>query len=272
MLIVVNKTDLLHAQTAERKLSISRLLSGLIDIFPYVNPNEVFCLSCKDANSSNTDSPNVDETDAGGLQTFLAGLTKKFSSMTTAAAGLSADANATISIAEARSYWTASLSVTHRQSQFLQECLVHLHDFLEISSPDAAAGARIESLPAIEQTRNSRDTTGNGFFDTTDTTLRHDIVDSSGYHVDNHDDLVGELEGESVIRPPAFLTSSKIPYSWANDITEASSTNSNEEFDIVTAAEHLRHAADCLAKLTGRGDGTMSGADVEDVLGVVFEK
>ena len=272
MLIVINKTDLLHAQTAERKLSISRLLSGLIDIFPYVNPNEVFCLSCKDANSSNTDSPNVDETDAGGLQTFLAGLTKKFSSMTTAAAGLSADANATISTAEARSYWTASLSVTHRQSQFLQECLVHLHDFLEISSPDAAAGARIESLPAIEQTRNSRDTTGNGFFDTTDTTLRHDIVDSSGYHVDNHDDLVGELEGESVIRPQASLTSSKIPYSWANDITEASSTNSNEEFDIVTAAEHLRHAADCLAKLTGRGDGTMSGADVEDVLGVVFEK
>ncbi|EGE83582.2 tRNA modification GTPase [Blastomyces dermatitidis ATCC 18188] len=38
--------------------------------------------------------------------------------------------------------------------------------------------------------------------------------------------------------------------------------------DIVTAAEHLRFAADCLAKITGRGES----GDVEDVLGVVFEK
>ncbi|CZR60096.1 related to GTPase MSS1, mitochondrial [Phialocephala subalpina] len=40
------------------------------------------------------------------------------------------------------------------------------------------------------------------------------------------------------------------------------------EIDIVTAAEHLRSAADCLARITGRG---MAG-DVEEVLGVVFEK
>ncbi|KAF8862077.1 P-loop containing nucleoside triphosphate hydrolase protein [Acephala macrosclerotiorum] len=37
---------------------------------------------------------------------------------------------------------------------------------------------------------------------------------------------------------------------------------------IVIAAEHLRSAADCLARITGRG---MAG-DVEEVLGVVFEK
>ncbi|RMZ87101.1 hypothetical protein DV736_g5676, partial [Chaetothyriales sp. CBS 134916] len=40
------------------------------------------------------------------------------------------------------------------------------------------------------------------------------------------------------------------------------------EVDIVTAAEHLRYAASFLAKITGRGEG----GDVEDVLGVVFEK
>ena len=40
------------------------------------------------------------------------------------------------------------------------------------------------------------------------------------------------------------------------------------EVDIVTAAEHLRFAADCLAKITGRNES----GDVEDVLGVVFEK
>ncbi|KAG5926917.1 hypothetical protein E4U42_002793 [Claviceps africana] len=40
------------------------------------------------------------------------------------------------------------------------------------------------------------------------------------------------------------------------------------EADIVLAAEYLRYAADCLARITGRGEG----GDVEDVLGVVFEK
>ncbi|KAI1000958.1 hypothetical protein K3495_g7240 [Podosphaera aphanis] len=38
--------------------------------------------------------------------------------------------------------------------------------------------------------------------------------------------------------------------------------------DIVLAAEHLRLAAGCLARVTGRGDAT----DVEELLGVVFEK
>ncbi|KAL2855514.1 GTP-binding protein TrmE N-terminus-domain-containing protein [Aspergillus pseudoustus] len=46
-------------------------------------------------------------------------------------------------------------------------------------------------------------------------------------------------------------------------------TNSIEpEVDIVTAAEHLRFAADALALITGKGES----GDVEDVLGVVFEK
>ncbi|KAI5301590.1 mitochondrial splicing system protein, partial [Ascosphaera pollenicola] len=38
--------------------------------------------------------------------------------------------------------------------------------------------------------------------------------------------------------------------------------------DIVMAAENLRQAADCLARMTGRGDG----GDVEEILGVIFEK
>lgn len=38
--------------------------------------------------------------------------------------------------------------------------------------------------------------------------------------------------------------------------------------DVVVAAEHLRAAADSLARITGRG----GGGDVEEVLGVVFEK
>jgi tRNA modification GTPase len=40
------------------------------------------------------------------------------------------------------------------------------------------------------------------------------------------------------------------------------------EADIVVAAEHLRSAANCLSRITGRGEAS----DVEEVLGVVFEK
>ena len=38
--------------------------------------------------------------------------------------------------------------------------------------------------------------------------------------------------------------------------------------DVVLAAEHLRNAADCLSRITGKGEA----GDVEEVLGVVFEK
>ena len=54
------------------------------------------------------------------------------------------------------------------------------------------------------------------------------------------------------------------------DDTKSSGADGLEviEPDIVVAAEHLRNAATCLAKITGRGEG----GDVEEVLGVVFEK
>lgn len=44
--------------------------------------------------------------------------------------------------------------------------------------------------------------------------------------------------------------------------------NSGDEVDIVIAAEYLRAAANSLSKITGRGEA----GDVEEVLGVVFEK
>ncbi|GAM89146.1 hypothetical protein ANO11243_071810 [Dothideomycetidae sp. 11243] len=43
------------------------------------------------------------------------------------------------------------------------------------------------------------------------------------------------------------------------------------DVDFVLAAEHLRAAAGCLARITGRGTGE-AGDDVEEVLGVVFAK
>jgi tRNA modification GTPase len=51
-------------------------------------------------------------------------------------------------------------------------------------------------------------------------------------------------------------------------VSEAQLSDSGQESDIVLAAEHLRSAANCLARITGRGEA----GDVEEVLGVVFEK
>jgi tRNA modification GTPase len=51
-------------------------------------------------------------------------------------------------------------------------------------------------------------------------------------------------------------------------VDEAGSSDTSREPDIVVAAEHLRMAADSLARVTGRGEA----GDVEEVLGVVFEK
>jgi tRNA modification GTPase len=49
---------------------------------------------------------------------------------------------------------------------------------------------------------------------------------------------------------------------------EAEQSEEGQECDIVLAAEHLRAAANCLSRITGRGEA----GDVEEVLGVVFEK
>lgn len=53
-------------------------------------------------------------------------------------------------------------------------------------------------------------------------------------------------------------------------VDESPETNESlgDEPDIVLAAEHLRYAANCLARITGRGEV----GDVEEVLGVIFEK
>jgi len=51
-------------------------------------------------------------------------------------------------------------------------------------------------------------------------------------------------------------------------IQEAQASEQGRDSDIVLAAEHLRSAANCLSRITGRGEAS----DVEEVLGVVFEK
>lgn len=265
MVFAVNKIDLLHTQSTSAMVSISRLLSQLIERFPDISPNDVFCLSCKEA-----DSPKPDEPDSGGLQTFIHGLTKKFTSMTAAAIGTSNDSpTAILSTAEAQNYWAASLNVTHRQSEFLKHCLEHLDQFLEVSMPPVLPTTPGDSLMVNSEPRQGFSTNRSSmdFFETDDLHKQHPMSHNHTYHIDGHEDIVGEIELGSIDSSPGGI--SKIG-STAGPVSIV--THDDPEVDIVTAAEHLRNAADCLAMLTGRGDGTSSGADVEDVLGVVFEK
>ncbi|KXT12942.1 hypothetical protein AC579_4117 [Pseudocercospora musae] len=67
-----------------------------------------------------------------------------------------------------------------------------------------------------------------------------------------------EARSEGLLPPPAA----------AHDGDFTREEGGEAEADIVVAAEHLRAAAECLGKITGRGQA----GDVEEVLGVVFEK
>ncbi|KAK6400111.1 mitochondrial splicing system protein [Elasticomyces elasticus] len=66
----------------------------------------------------------------------------------------------------------------------------------------------------------------------------------------------------------AFLAEVHMSRSELAEDPKTSASEDDDEADIVVAAEHLRGAADCLARITGRGEA----GDVEEVLGVVFEK
>jgi tRNA modification GTPase len=61
---------------------------------------------------------------------------------------------------------------------------------------------------------------------------------------------------------------SECEYHLGDFMAEARKTGPHDEADVVLAAEHLRLAALRLASITGRGES----GDVEEVLGVIFEK
>jgi tRNA modification GTPase len=78
------------------------------------------------------------------------------------------------------------------------------------------------------------------------------------------------LLSESLTHLETFLQAAGASVRPADEFASSDSTSTPEEadVDIVVAAESLRRAADALARITGRGES----GDVEEVLGVVFEK
>ncbi|KAK4962641.1 mitochondrial splicing system protein [Elasticomyces elasticus] len=180
VLVVLNKNDKILTPGLEDAVQqILRALPGIVK-------ERIHLISCKAAG-------NVagDDMDAGGIQTFLAGLISHFHDLTTALSLSSEDAQATMG--PDASIWQDSLGATERHRLLLEECVSYLDAFLaevRVSRPELA------------------------------------------------------------------------------DDPNTSASEDDGEADIVVAAEHLRGAADCLARITGRGEA----GDVEEVLGVVFEK
>ena len=169
----------------------AHILDAVKTALPTLDASQVFCISCLEAEKSNSDSENG-TSDPGNLQWFLTGLLETFKSMTTPLAP-EVDPDAMEDTSEP-TMWQESLGATERQRILLEECAEHLSRFLQ--QVDVNAVSAPSAVP------------------------------------------VDELEGHE------------------------------EGIDIVMAAESLRAAAECLAKITGRGDA----GDVEEVLGVVFEK
>jgi tRNA modification GTPase len=196
VVVALNKIDKLPAGDTQSR---NNILNELEAKFHQVRKDHIFTISCRpsppvpipphqntDTNTNSDPDPDPDP-DPGNIQSFLTGLTNVFSTLTTPSGDALLDPSS--------SYWSHSLSVTHRQRTYLSQTLVHLDDYLLQTSSASSLGASIHHIDA------------------------------------QHDDLVSDV-------------------------------------DIVAAAEHLRFAAECLAKITGKGES----GDVEDVLGVVFEK
>ncbi|KAF1990115.1 hypothetical protein K402DRAFT_418195 [Aulographum hederae CBS 113979] len=84
------------------------------------------------------------------------------------------------------------------------------------------------------------------------------------------DECLSHLDAFLGVAPLSSVTPSNSPTSPTSspNTPEDAEDLDNTDVDIVIAAESLRAAADCLARITGRG----GQGDVEEVLGVVFEK
>ncbi|KAH0292430.1 P-loop containing nucleoside triphosphate hydrolase protein [Aureobasidium namibiae CBS 147.97] len=111
VLVVLNKVDLLSGHASE----LENYRRQVADALPHVRLENIFAISCKDADLST--SP-----DAGHIPTFLSGLIRQFEDMTSAVAATDDDTDPSV--------WQESLGATERHRLLLDECQFHLEQFL----------------------------------------------------------------------------------------------------------------------------------------------
>lgn len=111
VLVVLNKIDLLSGHASE----LENFRRQVADALPHVRLENIFAISCRDAETSTA-------ADAGHIPTFLSGLIRQFEDMTSAVAATDDDTDPSI--------WQESLGATERHRLLLDECQFHLEQFL----------------------------------------------------------------------------------------------------------------------------------------------
>ncbi|THY46941.1 P-loop containing nucleoside triphosphate hydrolase protein [Aureobasidium pullulans] len=111
VLVVLNKIDLLSGHASE----LENFRRQVADALPHVRLENIFAISCRDAEISTAP-------DAGHIPSFLSGLIRQFEDMTSAVAATDDDTDPSI--------WQESLGATERHRLLLDECQFHLEQFL----------------------------------------------------------------------------------------------------------------------------------------------
>ncbi|CAD0058026.1 unnamed protein product [Aureobasidium pullulans] len=111
VLVVLNKIDLLSGHASE----LENFRRQVADALPHVRLENIFAISCRDAEISTAP-------DAGHIPSFLSGLIRQFEDMTSAVAATDDEIDPSI--------WQESLGATERHRLLLDECQFHLEQFL----------------------------------------------------------------------------------------------------------------------------------------------
>ena len=126
VLVVLNKIDLLEGHVSE----LENFRRQIADTLPHVRLENIFGISCKDAELSSS-------SDAGRISEFLSGLIRQFEDMTSAVSATDDDTDPSI--------WQESLGATERHRLLLDECQFHLEQFLrEVDAETDTNGTEAE--------------------------------------------------------------------------------------------------------------------------------
>lgn len=263
IVFAINKSDRLPDSTNARNEAVGSLVQQVQALFGGVTNSQIFSISCREAEQ--TSGLGSTTADPGNIQRFLRGLISVFEEIATPE-GMPGGNDI-----YDNSYWEDSLGVTHRQQANLKQCLEHLERFLyETKTSDIKQ--QQQSKTSINNNNNNN--TAQSVYNNTsaDAISKAKVYTDIEFHA--HADagtyarkiqIQAQTPSDAIYNPAKFSDNEDRTVYDNNNNTVMFDAES--EVDIVTAAENLRFAAESLAQITGRG-----GADVEDVLGVVFEK
>ncbi|KAI7970077.1 hypothetical protein EIK77_001467 [Talaromyces pinophilus] len=257
IVVAINKSDRLPQSVSARDEAAGSLIQQAQALFNGVPESQIFSISCKEAEQSS--GLGLITADPGNIQTFLRGLISVFEEIATPEGMQGGNDMHDIS------YWEDSLGVTHRQQTNLKQCLEHLERFLYETKTSDLRQQQQQKAPINNSTTQS-------VYNNTsaDANPKAKVYTDIQFHA--HADA-GTYAHETQIQAQTPSDAIYNPEKYNDNENEKVDDNNTvmfdaePEVDIVTAAENLRFAAESLAQITGRG-----GADVEDVLGVVFEK